>query len=75
MEQKVPQADLATWAKKNRWLKVNEAMTPNGRQENYLTPSGNLTIIIYDLSGNLFSVANPMQQAQPTLNIPTLGKR
>lgn len=74
MDEKVPRVTLVAWAKKNHWLKVNEAMTSNGRQETYLTPSGNFTIIIYDLSGNLFSVANPMQQAQPMLNIPTIGK-
>lgn len=62
----IPQADLRTWAKKSRWLHVNEAVTPSGRQDTFLTPAGFLLAIIYDLKGNTHSIMDLLhpQQAQ-----------
>lgn len=54
---------FASWAEKNRWLKVSEAATPEGRQTQYLTPSGTLVITMYDLKGNLHSIGQPMPLA------------
>ena len=57
------------WAKNGDWLLVSEAPTPTGRQHTYLTPFGNLTIIIFDLKGNLHSVGQPMLAPQSLPNL------
>lgn len=57
------------WAKQSHWLKVNELPTPDGCQEIYLTPSGGLRTIIYDLEGNFFKVGSlgpPDPQGPPS---------
>lgn len=62
--EKISRAKLIAWAKKNNWLHVNEGGTPDGRQDTFLAPSGAFRIIIFDMSGNLHSVADPLLQAQ-----------
>lgn len=59
-----------TWAKENNWLPVNEGTHPQGRQTMFVTPSGNLIFVIYDLKGNLLSFGQPM--AQPPQPLPMM---
>ena len=69
----ITRESFGKWAQKNNWLLVNEAATPNGRQHNYVTPSGSIAIAMYDLKGNLNSLGQPMAQPPPQ-GIPTLRK-
>ena len=73
---KIAHADFIAWAKKHKWLHINEAVTPTGHQDTFLAPSGAFRIIIYDMSGNLHSVADPLNQAQSQqmMHIPNLDK-
>ena len=58
------------WAQKNNWMQVNEATSPTGRNYTFVTPSGSLTIVMFDLKGNLLGVGQPQPVAQSAL-----GKR
>lgn len=60
---------LGNWTQKCNWLKVNEAATPDGRQHTFLTPSGNLIVVQFDLKGNLYSVGQVVPQL-PASGIP-----
>jgi len=74
--EKIPRAKLIAWAKKNNWLHVNESPSPNGHQDTFLTPSGAMRIIVYDLSGNLHSIVDSLQlqaQSQKMMHIPNLN--
>jgi len=56
------------WAKDNKWLLVGEVPTPAGKHLNYVTPSGTITIAMFDLKGNLQSMGQPAaQQAAPPI--------
>lgn len=55
--EKLKKEDFEKWVKENKWLKISEAPNPNGRQDSFLTPAGNIIIAIHDLSGNLFQIA------------------
>lgn len=57
---KITKEMFAEWTEKNDWLKIAEGATPQGPQANYLTPTGNIIIVIYDLKGNLYSVGQPV---------------
>lgn len=64
---KVKREVFETWLKGNNWFKINEVGTPNGQQEHYLTPAGEIVIAQYDLQGQLAQIAKPMPApAQPT---------
>lgn len=79
--EKVTRDTLLGWAKKCRWLHVNEQKTPDGQQDTWLTPSGDLTLAVYELNGDLKSIAHPpmlvMVAPQSSLSIPgfpTIGR-
>jgi hypothetical protein len=48
-----------TWATENNWLLVNETANMQGKQETYLTGSGEVVFAIYTLSGMLANIAKP----------------
>ena len=53
----VTKESLTKWALKNNWLKVGEGKTPEGYdQENFLAPSGQLVVAIYDSDDKLIRV-------------------
>jgi len=56
----VEREDFNKWAEKNNWILIREAYNPTGRQDTFLTPAGNITIIIFNLKGNLVGVAQPV---------------
>ena len=58
------------WAQKNNWMQVSEAASPTGRNYTFITPSGNLLIVMMDLKGNLMSVGQPVPVAQSALGPP-----
>jgi len=55
------------WAQKNNWMQVNEAASTTGRNYTFITPSGNLIIVMMDLKGNLMSVGQPVPVPQSAL--------
>ena len=65
---------VAKWVKKHDWMKINEAATPTGRQHMFLTPSGGLIAVMYDLKGDILGFAQPMPAPQSPLNIPGLKR-
>ena len=79
--EKIKKAVFEKWVQKSNWLKVNEGAAANGRQDTFLTPSGNLIVVTYDLDGNLFTVGilgPPPPQAIPGFpggkGFPIIGK-
>ena len=52
--------DFNKWATGNNWVLIREDMNPNGRNLTFLTPAGNITIIMFDLKGDLACVAQPV---------------
>lgn len=44
---------FSKWVETNNWLMVNEAAQPTGWQRTYLTPSGNMIVVLFDLKGNV----------------------
>jgi hypothetical protein len=73
--------DFEKWAKGNNWLQVGEPPNPNGRQLNFVTPTGNFVAAVFNLEGKLIA-AVPMQMP-PIIQSPgfppfhgpsTLGK-
>jgi hypothetical protein len=68
---KVGRAVFETWLKGCNWFKINEVGTPNGQQDHYLTPAGEIMIAQYNLQGELAQVVKPMPApAQPTTMRP-----
>lgn len=64
------------WAKKHDWLLFGEGATPNGRQENYLTPAGNVIFITYDLPGKrVATVGFPQPPPPPQGGFPLFGRK
>lgn len=61
----VTRTSFEEWAEKSNWLPVNETPNPLGRQTTFVTPSGSLVFAIYNMQGNLHSIAQPVPQAQP----------
>ncbi|TET43294.1 MAG: hypothetical protein E3J60_00610 [Dehalococcoidia bacterium] len=59
------------WAQKNNWMQVNEAASTSGRNYTFVTPSGSLTIVMFDLKGNLLGVGQPQPVAQSVLGSKT----
>jgi len=55
------------WAQKNHWMQVSEAASPTGRNYTFITPSGNLIVIMFDLKGNLANVGQPVPVGQSAL--------
>jgi len=64
----ITKAVFEKWAQRGNWLLVSEAQAPTGRQQNYLTPSGSVTIIFFDLKGNVHSVGQPVMAPQALPN-------
>ena len=64
--EKLDKEKFEAWAKENNWLHIAETPSPNGRQNTYLTPSGNLMISVYDLEGKLAGVAQLVPQPPAT---------
>jgi hypothetical protein len=67
----IKKTEFIAWAKEVRWLMVSEGKTPDGYpQENFLTPSGEIVFMIYDLENKeIRNVAKPTpipMQPQPT---------
>ena len=52
--------EFLTWAKEGRWLKISEGGNPQGRQDMYLTPTGELVVAQYNLQGDLLGFIKPM---------------
>ena len=67
---KVKKETFEKWLKKANWLKVNEGAAANGRQDTFLTPSGGLIVITYDLEGNLLTVGIMGPAPQQPQSIP-----
>ena len=57
---KVTREVFETWLKGCNWFKINEVGTPNGQQDHYLTPAGEIMIAQYNLQGELAHVVKPM---------------
>lgn len=53
------------WAAENKWLRLNDRATPNGRQYMYLTPSGKLVVAMCDLKGNLANIGEVVPSQLP----------
>ncbi|GAH03850.1 unnamed protein product, partial [marine sediment metagenome] len=51
--------EFLAWVKKHDWLLIAENKTPEGRQDLYCTPAGEIVAAIYDLKGNFFGVGKP----------------
>jgi len=63
------------WANKNDWMQVFEGMTPQGRQVQFLTPAGEIVVIIIDLKGNIAGVGKVLP-VPPSPTLPgSLGQR
>jgi hypothetical protein len=62
------------WVQKNNWMQIGEAITPNGRQYTFLTPSGAMVVAIYDLKGNLLAIGQPAPAPQSPATAPFLKK-
>jgi len=72
---KISKETFSKWLKKHDWLLFGEGATPNGRQENYLTPAGNVIFITYDLEGKyLYTIGFPQPAAAPQSGLPLIGK-
>ena len=68
--EKLTKEVLEQWIKDNKWLQIGEMPTPKGRQDIYLSPSGQVTFIIHNLDGKI-------EIAQPpvfTISMPTMGR-
>ena len=64
------------WTQKCNWIQTGEAATTDGRQQIFVTPSGNIAIAMFNLKGELMSIGHPMAMPQPPLpgvNQPNLG--
>jgi hypothetical protein len=65
---KVKREVFETWLNGCNWFKINEVGTPNGQQDHYLTPAGEIMIAQYNLQGELQQIAKPMPpQPQATV--------
>jgi len=71
--EKIKRLDSEAWAGDNNWLKVVEGGNATGQQNTYLSPSGDIVIVQYDLHGDLFSVGKvvpaPAQKPPPFMNL------
>lgn len=71
--EKIKKAIFEKWVQKCNWFKFSEGSSANGRQDTYLTPSGSLLVVTYDLESNLFTVGilgPPPQQPQSMPGFP-----
>lgn len=71
----ISKKSFLVWAAKHDWLKFNDQDTPNGYQESFLTPPGEVFFILYDAEDNVKQVAKlfpPMAMAAPT-RLPGVG--
>lgn len=59
-----PREKFIEWAEKANWLPVGETMTMNGRQVQYITPSGNILLAVFDLKGKFFGIAQVVTETQ-----------
>jgi hypothetical protein len=63
--EKIAKEKFEAWKKKADWLLVGEGPSPTGgRQETYVTPSGNLIAVNWELDGkhvNSFGLIVPAQ--------------
>jgi hypothetical protein len=76
---KIKRETLETWLKKHDWFKVNEGGSPDGKQDNYLTPTGEIIIVQYDLEGYVKGIVKitpaPMQAgAMPRFDLRGGGR-
>jgi len=58
------------WTQSNKWLQTAEIATTNGRQYTFITPSGKVKIIIFDLKGNLLAIGEPIITPQAGFDLP-----
>lgn len=63
----ITRATFVRWAENQEWLLTAELATPNGHQNTYLTPAGNLTIALFDIKGNLLGIGQPVPGPQAPL--------
>lgn len=70
MTEKLTKEAFEQWVKDNKWLQIGEAPTTNGRQFTYLAPSGEVTMAIYNLKGELEIAKPPVF----TISLPTMGQ-
>lgn len=61
------------WAQKNNWMQIAEGMTPQGRQIQFLTPAGEIVVLMLDLKGNMLGIGKPVAMPQSLPNLPTKG--
>lgn len=78
--QKRTRGEFEEWAKDQHWFCYQEVANPNGRQFDFVTPTGNIVAAVYSLDGlvagivPMTSIQVPMQGGQfPGLG-PRLGK-
>jgi hypothetical protein len=43
------------YAKDHHWLQTEESPNPNGRQFNFITPTGNVVVAVFNLEGQLLT--------------------
>lgn len=68
--EKITKHDFEVWRKKNRWLLFGEAKSSEGfPQQNFLTATGEIVVMIYDLDGNVRTVGKAMVQAMPSMPV------
>lgn len=68
---KLTKHDFEVWRKKSRWLLFGEAKSSEGfPQQNFLTATGEIVVMIYDLDGNVRTVGKPMAQPMPSMPVP-----
>jgi hypothetical protein len=65
---KITREVFETWLKGCNWFKINELGNPDGQQDHYLTPAGEIMIAQYNLKGELAQVVKPMPA--PTQSTP-----
>lgn len=72
---KVPptEAEFLAWAKKANWLQIGTKGTPQGRQDIYVTPAGEIAYALYDISGKFVNIGKQVLQAIPQPNLSPLG--
>lgn len=70
MTEKLTKEVFEQWVKDNKWLQIGEAPTTNGRQFTYLAPSGEVTMAIQNINGDIEIAKPPVF----TIPIPTMGR-
>lgn len=65
--------EFLAWAKEENWLQIGTKGTPQGRQDAYVTPSGEISFAMYDLKGEFVTIGKSVMQAIPQPGFNPLG--